>query len=446
MAGLMPDCGSAWIPDTGGGGGGALTPGVLDEIGKGSEKGVVISGVVTWITAQIGTHGTNIWKSLAMRSFLDGEVSAAKDALKSARGEVLEGLVSDFKTKRQVAGRKAAELEDIRKAIVALQDAGEMPLILATSTQMTRCPQSWGVPETATVQDVMGKVLELEKAMTASMECQREQMTQFKQEMTATRKGEVRSPALPNITLTADTPSKKRRIAETQDLIAKGQSYAGAAALPGVTPLTQPGQMTGLGMLKNLLQPKPQKPQRNICFGSAKTSGEGPAAKDTLLAADVSLVASGVGKGCTTDDLKNFLAGKGINAVEVEMLTKKEVMEQVRTLTFRVAVKAADYEAALKPEVWPYRVGVRHYKAPRRERTDNSWQGQVEQSGGGEVHQGQHRQTGTRPKQHLPPGHQRYGGPRQQVMEQPSPGPIEISNFYNALAALGINSMGSPMN
>ena len=144
--------------------------------------------------------------------------------------------------------------------------------------------------------------------------------------------------------------------------------------------------------------------------------------------------------------MKNFLAGKGINAVEVEMLTKKEVMEQVRTLTFRVAVKAADYEAALIPEVWPYRVGVRHYKAPRRERTDNSWQGQFEQSGGGDVHQGQHRQTGTRPKQHLPPGHQRYGGPRQQVMEQPSPGPIEISNFYNALAALGINSMGSPMN
>ena len=66
-------------------------------------------------------------------------MSAAKDALKSAREEVLEGLVSDFKTKRQVAGRKAAELEDIRKAIVALQDAGEMPLILATSTQMTRC-------------------------------------------------------------------------------------------------------------------------------------------------------------------------------------------------------------------------------------------------------------------------------------------------------------------
>ena len=83
-----------------------------------------------------------------------------------------------------------------------------------------------------------------------------------------------------------------------------------------------------------------------------------------MLTADVNLVASGVGKGCSPEFLRDFLVGKGITPVEVVMLTKKEVLDQVRTLTFRIAVKAADYEAALKPEVWPYRVGVRHYKAP----------------------------------------------------------------------------------
>ena len=34
-----------------------------------------------------------------------------------------------------------------------------------------------------------------------------------------------------------------------------------------------------------------------------------------MLAADVSLVASGVGKGCTPENLKDFQAVKGINAV-----------------------------------------------------------------------------------------------------------------------------------
>ena len=61
----------------------------------------------------------------------------------------------------------------------------------------------------------------------------------------------------------------------------------------------------------------------------------------------------------TTANLTEFLKGKGINPVEVEMLTKAEVVNEVRTLTFRVAVKPEEYEKALKPEVWPYRVAVR---------------------------------------------------------------------------------------
>ena len=64
-----------------------------------------------------------------------------------------------------------------------------------------------------------------------------------------------------------------------------------------------------------------QKSPRNICYGGAKNTGEGPAGTETLLAADVSLVASGVGKGCSEEDLKKFLENKGIHPVEVKMLT-----------------------------------------------------------------------------------------------------------------------------
>ena len=48
---------------------------------------------------------------------------------------------------------------------------------------MVRCPQSWGVPETATVQDVMGKVIMLEQVIASNMETQKLQMEQVKQEM-----------------------------------------------------------------------------------------------------------------------------------------------------------------------------------------------------------------------------------------------------------------------
>ena len=198
----------------------------------------------------------------------------------------------------------------------------------------------------------------------------------------------------------------------------------------------------GANFLKELLQLKPQqpKPQRNICFGNAKSSGVGASGgQDTMLAADVNLVASGVGKGCSPELLRDFLVGKGITPVEVVMLTKNEVLDQVRTLTFRIAVKAADYEAALKPEVWPYRVGVRHYKAPRRERPENSWQGQADRTGGyvdqggavgAQAHGGAYE--GARSKQFLPPGHPDLGSKNQQLMGQQQPG-IEISNILAAL-------------
>ena len=162
-----------------------------------------------------------------------------------------------------------------------------------------------------------------------------------------------------------------------------------------------------------------------------------------MLAADVSLVASGVGKGCTPENLTDFLASKGINPVEVVMLTKQEVVTEVRTLTFRVTVKPEQYEAALKAEVWPYRVAVRHYRPPRRDRLEGSWQKQSEQSGG-QVLRSQGRpnhsgggQQSTANGRVLPPGHASQGGQHQQMMDNIHPSPIELRNLYSVLSRLG---------
>ena len=197
-------------------------------------------------------------------------------------------------------------------------------------------------------------------------------------------------------------------------------------------------------LIKSLLQnnqTQPFKP-KNLCVGSAKTTTEG--GDGTKLSGDVSLVASGVAKDCTEENLKEFLADKGINAVEVERLTKAEVLNMVRTITFRVSVKAAEYESALKPEVWPYRVSVRHYRAPRRpDRADSGWRGQSRQSGGNiasdaSVRAGsgnQNNAAGGHPQ--LPPGHPGRVGVGQQLMGPRQPGPVEMSNFWNTLHSLG---------
>ena len=150
--------------------------------------------------------------------------------------------------------------------------------------------------------------------------------------------------------------------------------------------------------------------------------------------------------------LKEFLVEKGINPVEVEQLTKPEVVPQVRTLTFRVAVKAGEYEAALKPEIWPYRVGVRHYRPARRsDRPEAGWQGQSGRTGGhvNAEHGGAQRgnqgsnQGNQGSNRRFPPGHPTRAGQQQQFMGPRQPGPVEVSNFWNLLSSLG-GEMGLP--
>ena len=135
MAGLvLPDYGGAWIPDTGGeddqgGGQGFLPTGLIDILEKFGKNGIVISGVVTWIGSQIN----DTWKALAVRCFKDTEVTAGKEALKNARGTVLKNLVPYFNSSRTGALKKSSEVEDIMKTLVALQAAGQMPLVIASS-------------------------------------------------------------------------------------------------------------------------------------------------------------------------------------------------------------------------------------------------------------------------------------------------------------------------
>ena len=155
------------MPDTGGGdGGGDLPADVLKHLRDHGTKGVVISGLVAWMEVQMDTEGCEIWRALAERNWLEGEVSQAKEALKAACGPLLETLVPEFKTNRQ---KKEKEIEDIRKAIVAFQANNSMPLVFA----MGRYPPSWGQPSTSTTQDVMSKVHMLEEVMTSHMEQQR---------------------------------------------------------------------------------------------------------------------------------------------------------------------------------------------------------------------------------------------------------------------------------
>ena len=212
---IIPDCGGGWVEDSGGGNGGELPTVVLQHLREFGKKGVVISSLIAWMETQVDQE-CDVWRPLAERNWIESEVSQAKEALKAACGPILDNLVPDFSTKRK---KKEKEIEDIRKAIVALQNNNSMPLVLASSGMMGRCPPSWGQPSAATSQDIMGKIHMLEKVMTDHMECQRKQMDQLGLEISSIKNNGARPKNLSLVPTgvldDVETPnSKKRRLGD----------------------------------------------------------------------------------------------------------------------------------------------------------------------------------------------------------------------------------------
>ena len=113
-----------------------------------------------------------------------------------------------------------------------------------------------------------------------------------------------------------------------------------------------------------------------LIYGNARTGADD---SEQFLAADAELVAYGVSKDATEEQLKQFITSKGINVTAVKKLT---TFEEARTYTFKVSIKASDYEKALKPEVWPLRVGVRPFRPKRSNNQTQSWAQQSASSGG----------------------------------------------------------------
>ena len=358
---------------------------MLKELGK---NGIVVSGVVTWIQVNKNIAAKGLWKQHAETSWSDEEVSNAKSALLNAGGERLVQLVPGMRIcRKNVAGRRSKEVNDIIEAINALEESNTMPLVLCSSEQLGRCPQSQGsIGPNTNMGDVMTKVVSIEETLSKFMDSSRQQMETMSAELKRHAEPRMAPTAQP---VTPGTPAKKRKFGDEGAAIdvEAARSYAGIA---GMTPLNQPKLLKHT--LQNIIEKKgveaekdkSKKKGKNAFHGNARSLG-GDATGETILAADVDLVATGVAKDAEPDQLKAFLVAKGIDVVNVECLTKQELLDEnkVRCKTMKVTVKAAQHDLAMNPDLWPLRVGVRHFRAPSsRSANGNSWASQSSQSGG----------------------------------------------------------------
>jgi hypothetical protein len=83
------------------------------------------------------------------------------------------------------------------------------------------------------------------------------------------------------------------------------------------------------------------------------------ASKDVGFAAPVDLFVYNVNKDVTEEAITNHMkSSKELDIIECKSVSHVEA----RTKSFRIKVKAEDYEKAMNGETWPYRVRVRPYK------------------------------------------------------------------------------------
>ena len=454
MSAVMPDCGGAWEPGVEGGA--ATIDTVLAKLQENSPNGIVISSAVAWMAVQLDMHAEGVWMELAEKCWSPVETTEAKKALQDACGENLKEL-EGFNKKRQ-AKNKAMELVDIKDALMYLKGKDKMPLIMADVGMMMKSPQP-GYSVNQTNEDIIERIDILEKAMTNFMGKTEKYMEDSKvqvEKLTDTViRCEPKTPRLPLLQIPGqETPnSKKRKIEETGSIfqqppvmvrqsgappvVQQQQQYSSVVA--GVSALSsqQQEQIRSLQQLMNNQQKQQQKQparQKNICYGTAKPPADSN--NQTMLAADVSLVASGLDKECTEEKLKEFLKEKGINPVEVEMMKKPETSEAEsrtwRTKSFKVTLKASEHEKALMPEIWPYRVAVRYWRAERRPR-QGGWDRQAATSGG-QVSTGRPgQQQEGRSRQNSEGWQQQSRGRGNSVRGSRGQQQMEISNMFSSL-------------
>ena len=372
---------------------------------------------------------------------------------------------------RTSTDKKNVTIGDIGDAMAKLKEKDALPLLLGSSLMLQRVPCYNTISNDDTdISAVITRVSTLEESMNEHMKQQAMQMAnlvntvnKFSSSATASS---MTVPSFPPQRERLESLSKKHKLDDDVNEVFHQQQVQPVVQPPHHQPVQiihhQPGH--DHASRPSVISPIPsssyiqpssvksyaqiaQRPQQHLKHvqnqqfhqqkqrrSSTLLFGQSKLGKDNqtqLLAANVNLVAAGVSKAATGEQLKEFIEDKGIKVEEIECLTYHP---DARTNTFRIAIAVSDYDKALNPEVWPYRVAVRPFRPSRKDRDQKSLEYQFGRSGG--VIQ-QHAQQQAH---HTHAQHQQQRHP--QTFQQHAlhaTEALEISNRFEALAGMETN-------
>ena len=353
----------------------------LNNIAK---HGVVMNGFLLWADIQRRTTALNIWKEEALKRFTKEEITDAKEMLWDLAGDKILGKI----IRRQGASKSKSEIDDICTALINLSENEVLPLFISTSNMVLSTPLFNG----SGVKTIDNRIKDLEESFKESIKNQTDVLSRnHDRVISKTENGDKRIVEVLDRLLERMCEKDFGVLNDTRN--GANQEYniseSTPATLPcsgvntGISTLTDGGKLhdnleriepawstvVAGGTIKkdekasyrekeNNTRDVPQinkswRQRLNVLHGTA-FNNEG-----CTLAANVELVAYGLGKDVTSIQLSNFLQDKGIDIIDCQLLTK---FEGARSLSFKITVKPQHFEKVKDPSLWPYRVGMRLYK------------------------------------------------------------------------------------
>ena len=311
-----------------------------------AKDGVVINGFLLWANLQRVTRPEKEWKEEAVASFLKGEITDAKDSLWRICGDK---IALPYK-KRQGPSKSTSEVDDIAKALRLLAEKESLPLIMATGDMVKETPITSHPNGEDSNEKVMTSLKEMEDTLQTILES--------------------------TGTIKSSEGGDTHELSESQGNNRKLQNRDGTTVTWAEVDDIDPDQSWEIQVPKNAktkaskqdskddkAKKQSWKDRLNILQGRA--TGE---INEIPQSADVHLVAYGFGKDTTGEQLRNWLQSNGLQVKNCILLTK---YEGARSNTFKISIKAADYEKATNPDIWPEKVGVRKFKFFDTQRNTN---------------------------------------------------------------------------
>ena len=304
-----------------------------------ANNGVALNSLLLWVDIQRQLHPENHWKALAIKGFLDSEITEAKELLWRTSDITIIGKM----TKRQGATKKVSEVNDICVALKKLSEKDCVPMFISTSGMVAQTPIFNSRPlrnDSDVTNEKLNNIDESIKSLKNDLVSSLNQKDDI-------------HPHAPD---DDENSSSDECNVENRCNLALGGTIS-VTEISG-QPNSGNEDSDGGDWTEQMSQQQKRKKQNSI-------RGTG----NVQFAATSSLVIYGVSKDINADLIIDYLRRKNIEVSECVLLTKHE---QPRSLSYKLTVKAVDLQKANNPNTWPNGVGIRMFNEPNERRNDQA--------------------------------------------------------------------------